>query len=366
MSLLRWLVSAALVAFAAQLVVIHPTPVDAALPFLAIAVTLLAALSYPGIMIGVPLLLASEIAIADETLRLLSFGVVMACAFFAALLDRRRAIGATIGTATIGTTGRATTGTIAMPLVALTAIVILRWIPIGEVRVGRELLLLVISGAIVLVLGSTPLAAAIAVVVALFTHLPPSRSLWLPFFVLVLAVVARIAGAARLRLAWPSATIVATLVLFFAWSGVVVRALPWLFTNAERRDRAEVGRIVGAGESLLLEVPVGAEALIVSGAHVATMKDGTVLGHLDPGRQELVIGNLADWGYMRREFFPDSRNPLPRDSAGRVHGYGYAAWVDGAGRIRLPKNARQIRVTGDPRLRGAAKLQIEAFEMANR
>lgn len=359
MTLLRWLVSAALVAFAAQLVVIHPTPVDAALPFLALAVTLLAALSYPEIMIGVPLLLASEIAIADETLRLLSFGVVMACAFFAALLDRRRATGATSGT-----TVRATTATIAMPLVALTAIVILRWIPIGEVRVGRELLLLVVSGATVLVLGSTPLAAAIAVVVALFTHLPPSRSMWLPVSVLMLAVVARIAGIDRLRLRWPAATVVAMLVLFFAWSGVLVRGLPWLFERSERKARIEVGRTAGAGESVLLDVPAGAESLIVSGAHIATMAEGTVVGRIDPGGRLLSIGNMADWGYMRREYFRNSENVLPRDPAGIVHDYGYAAWIDGAGRIPLPKDARRIRVTGDARLPGLAKLQIEAFEMA--
>lgn len=350
MSVLRWLVSAALAAVAAQLVVIHATPVDAALPLLAVLVTLLAALSYPGIMIGVPLLLAIEIAFADEGQRLLVFGLVMGCAFFAALLHRTRDADAASLTSA--------------PVIAVAAIVLLRWIPLGDVHVGRELLLLALSAAIALVLGSTPLAAAVAVVVALFTHLPPSRSIWLPFFVLVVSAVARVAGAARLRLALPSAALVATAVLFFAWSGVLVRALPWFFEKAERRERVGVGQNVGAGESLLLDVPEGAASLIVSGAHVATLGEGTALGRIEPGGQVLAIGNVADWGYMRRKYFAESENPLPRDPAGTVHDYGYSAWIDGAGRIALPANATRIRVSGDPKLPGAATLQIEAFELA--
>jgi len=73
---------------------------------------------------------------------------------------------------------------------------------------------------------------------------------------------------------------------------------------------------------------------------------------------------------MRRDAFYGSHNPLPRDPAGKVRGYGYLAWVDGAGRVplpRLPANGiRTIRVTADAHLPANASLQVEGFEIAAR
>jgi hypothetical protein len=86
------------------------------------------------------------------------------------------------------------------------------------------------------------------------------------------------------------------------------------------------------------------------------------LGRIEPGGRIVRIGDAADWGYMRREQFYGARNPLPRDAAGKIRGYGYAAWVDGAGRIPLPPNARTIRVTADASLPADAALQVESFE----
>ena len=75
------------------------------------------------------------------------------------------------------------------------------------------------------------------------------------------------------------------------------------------------------------------------------------------------IGDIADWGYMRRDAWNHAHNPLPRQPVGRVRDYGYAAWVDGAGRIPLPKGARTIRVTADASLPPGASLQVEGFEL---
>ncbi|MBK5259165.1 MAG: hypothetical protein JJE51_06200, partial [Thermoanaerobaculia bacterium] len=65
----------------------HATPVDDALPFLAVVLTVLAALKRPVVQLGVPLLMVGEIAVPDERLRLLWFGIVMAGAFVAAVVD---------------------------------------------------------------------------------------------------------------------------------------------------------------------------------------------------------------------------------------------------------------------------------------
>ncbi|MDP9193675.1 MAG: hypothetical protein M3P06_18425, partial [Acidobacteriota bacterium] len=96
MTQLRWLLTAAIAAYACQLAVHHATPIDRALPFVALAVTLVAALSYPSLMLGVPLLILAEIAIPDEAARLLAFGVVVAGVFAIALVrvgGRQSAVG---------------------------------------------------------------------------------------------------------------------------------------------------------------------------------------------------------------------------------------------------------------------------------
>ena len=74
------------------------------------------------------------------------------------------------------------------------------------------------------------------------------------------------------------------------------------------------------------------------------------------------IGDASDWGYLRHEHFYGTRNPLPHHAAGKLRDYGYAAWVDGAGRIALPPNARTVRVVVDAALPKDAALQVEGFE----
>jgi hypothetical protein len=54
---------------------------------------------------------------------------------------------------------------------------------------------------------------------------------------------------------------------------------------------------------------------------------------------------------------------VPRDPAGKIRDYGYAAWVDGAGRVALPRGAARIRVTAAASLPKDAALQVEAFEL---
>ena len=84
MTQLRWLLTAAIAAYACHLAVHHATPIDRALPFLAVIVTVVAAVSYPSLMTGVVLLVIAEIAIVDEGMRLLAFGAILAAVWSAA------------------------------------------------------------------------------------------------------------------------------------------------------------------------------------------------------------------------------------------------------------------------------------------
>jgi hypothetical protein len=123
-----------------------------------------------------------------------------------------------------------------------------------------------------------------------------------------------------------------------------------------------VNRALAARVSESLEVPQGKDTLIVSGANVSRLPAGTLLGVIEPGSIAVRIGDAADWGILRREHYYGSKHSLPRHPAGRIRDYGYAAWVDGAGRMSLPQGARVIRVTADAALPPGASLQVEGFE----
>lgn len=349
----HWVLSAAIAAYACHLAVQHATPIDRALPLLGLAVTVCAAVSYPAVMIGVVLLIVAEVAIAHEVVRLMVFGaicaVAVACCLWRVAVPVKPA-------APQGTRNGAV-------VAAVVTLVLLRWIPLSDVLVFRELFLLAIAALIVLVLGRTPFAAAVAVIAVFLTPAIPLRTLAVPLLVLGVCMAARIFGMGAWKLTWPSGVAVAFLLLFFAWSGVVARSLPFVLRKAAPEPpRVAVGAALAPDQSVTFDVPERARALIVSGANVAGFRRGRVLGRIEPGGISVRIGDVADWGAMRREQVYGSRNPWPRDMAGRVRGYGYNAWLDGAGRLALPPGARSITVTADAALPRDASLQVEGFE----
>ena len=364
MTQLRWLLTAAVAAYACHLAVHHATPIDRALPFIAAIVTLVAAVTYPSLMIGVVLLVVAEIAVIDEGMRLLAFGVVVAGVFGSGIgrigrIGRIGPIGRIGRIGPIGPIGRPIRPI--GPILAISAILLLRWIPFSHVHIGREIFLLAIAALIVLILDRTPFAVALAVITVLITPAIPLRTLLLPIAVLFIAVLAKIFGMPKLTLTWPSAIVLAFVMLFFAWSGVVARAFPYFLHRARPEiPRFTIAEALSANQALTLDVPPGAKSLIVSGANVARLPRGTRLGSVDA--RVIRIGDASDWGYLRWPHFYGTRNPLPRDPAGKLRDYGYAAWVDGAGRIALPAQARTVRVVADPSLPGGATLQVEGFE----
>lgn len=352
MTRLRWILAAAASAVAAWLSVRHDTPVDAALPVLALGVTAAAAASYSSLMLGAPLLVVASLTLGDEQTRLLSYGVILAAVFGVAVAAQAR--------------GRSP-GVERSLLVTAAAVVLLRWIAVADLPVVRELFLLVPVLLLVVVLDGTPFGIALAVTAALFTPAIPLRTLALPVAIVAAAIAIRAAGIRAPVLAAPSAAVVGVAMLFFAWSGVVARGLPWIAgPHRPKQISRPVGEALAAGRSLELEVPAGTTALVVSGANVSRLRRGAVLGRVDPDGRAIRIGDAADWGAMRREQAHGSRNPFPRDSAGLVRGYGYEAWIDGAGRVPLPAGVERIRITADPSLAPDASLQVEGFESAGR
>ena len=349
-SRLSWIAAAGFSALAGWLAAQGATPVDRALPLIAVAVTVVAAASYSWIMAAVPLLVVAEAAFAGEPTRLLALGAIVAAAFAAALPALAPRAGEERGVER----GLA---------VAAAAIVLLRWIPLQDVLAGREILLLGMALFLVVVLDGTPLAVAAAVATALATPAFPLRTFAIPLVVIVAAIALRVLGVPRISWSWPAAAALGVAMLFFPWSGVLARTPAYFLTRTRPAGIAHPVRVaLPPGSSIALQVPEGAESLVVSGANVARMRRGTPLGRIEPGAAVIRVGDASDWGYARREQIAASKNPLPRDPAGMVRGYGYSAWVDGAGRVPLPRGARPIRVRADESLPPDATLQVEGFE----
>lgn len=342
----QFAICAAISAFASHFALQHATPIDHALPFIALLIAVVAwAFEDVATLIAVPLLMLAEITIADETMRLVAFGVIVAAALLlhTSNLDLRTS-----------------------SVLTIAAIVILRWIPRPD-HLFRETLLLLIALATTWILGNTPFAVAVAVLAALFTPAVPLRTLALPLLMLIVAALARFFGVPRVRLALPSAIALAFALVFFARSGIVARAFPY-FLKPPRvaGERYTVNAALAASQSETFAVPDNAGALILSGANVAKLRRGAPLGVIEPGHIAVRVGDAADWGYLRRDQFFGTHNPLPRDPAGRLREYGYATWIDGAGRVALPRGARRIRITADASLPPGASLQVEGFEIVRR
>ena len=110
-----------------------------------------------------------------------------------------------------------------------------------------------------------------------------------------------------------------------------------------------------------LDVPPDARAVILSAANVSRLKPGTVVGSIN--NAPLRIGDVADWGFLRREHHHASRNRIPNNPAGEVRDYGHAAWIDGAARFPVRGS---VVVTASRALPANARLQIESFELVKR
>lgn len=345
----KWLpatIAAVLSAYAVAVVAQFPTPIDRALPWIAIVITIVAATTLPIIQLAVPLLIGGEIAIAGEQQRLLWFGVVLGVAFAAAALSQSgRERGSRAG------------------VLVVSAIVLLRWIPLTNIVIWREVLLIVIALLIMLVLRATAFGIAVAVAVALFTPLIPLRSIGFPVAVLLVVSILRLTGVPSIRFDVASASMLALMLLFFAWSGVFARATPFVLRGLPAPTPREAVRMALApGQTVNLDVPSNASAVVLSGANMSRLRHGTIVGSIN--NVPIRIGDVADWGFLRREHFYGARNRVPNDPAGELRDYGQNAWIDGA--ARFPIRQHSLRIGADSHLPATARLQIDAFELVSR
>ena len=390
--------------------VLTTTPIDAHLP-LVIALVLACAWAARGtgfsgsIQCAVPLLIAAMMTIADERTRLLAYGVIVAAAFAVAAVATARE---TERWRLAGWPGGVSPPTVVLVLVG---VILLRWIPLRDVHVVKELVLLAGSIALLFAVqrrnsetaGGMPALPGVLFLAAV-TPIPPGKMALLPLTVAVLVFVTRrvpqvAIGAAFLVAAffarYSLATIYiavaivfmtpllarvkpltyATAIAIFAlwpWSGIIARALP-IARNYE--PAAGSGRVVSSAlapsEAIVIGVPPHVRHAVVttSGGQMARLKRGRVVGTLEAtdtrGRKTMrpiTIGDIADFGFTRRDQFFASRNPLPRFSSGEIRDYGANAWMWGGGRTAIAATAdiASLRVIAATNLPHDAHLQIDS------
>jgi len=366
---LGWLLAAALPAYACHFAIAGSTPIDRALPLLALAATCVAWVANDArIVMAVPLLIIIENTVLDEHTRLLLLGLVMASALAAAVRwQMSYARAAAIG---------------------VTAVVLLRWIPFPNGTLWHELVLL---GGLLAMLARermrTPLGLAAAIALSLVVPNRPARMLAVPYLIASLpwlvaipialaaalvrpplgaiCIAAAFALAAR-EIQWRAIQIPllagASLAFsLFAWSGVVARGPAFFLHRPRTALRHKIGIALAPGEQMMIFLPPRAKTLLVFGANASTLKRGTVLGHA--GAAPIRIGDAADWGFMRPEAWFGSRNVVPRVPAGTLHDYGFNAWADGAGAIAIPRGTTSLRVGADAQLPASVRLEIDSAEV---
>ncbi len=386
-SQLEWLAFALVCAIASHFVAIYDTPIDRALPFV---VVLVATCGYvavrwsAAIQMAAILLLLAALFLPDERTRLLAYGVIVAAAFSAAVFAAPKTLGAYV-------------------VLTIAGVLLLRWIPFGDVFVWRELI--VLGGALAVLFAfrdRTPLAIAVALAVALVTPVFPGRMVLFPILVAavlaarlpwlslaflvgayyvrysiaILCVVAAIALVApllsRVWLRVPTYAAAMALFAIWPWSGLIARAFPkFLIARPPPEGQQAVWVALAPGQSVSIEAPGQKHAVVItaSGANASRLPSGRLMGGVEVVgrmgnvvRREIRIGDIADFGFMRREHFFASRNPPPRNPIDDLHGYGQAAWLHTAGWIVIgsPDEIASLRFRAAPDLPPPARLQIEA------
>jgi hypothetical protein len=397
--------------------VLTTTPIDAHLP-LVIALVLACTWAARGtgfsgsIQCAVPLLIASMMTIADERTRLMAYGVIVAAALAVAVFATARE---TERWRLAGWPGGVSPPTVVL---ATAGVILLRWIPLRDVHVVKELVLLVGSVALLFVIrrrdaaepaGETPALLSVLLLAAV-TPIPPGKMALLPLTVAALVFVTRRVPQVAIGVAFVIAaffaryslatiyvavaivfliplldrvkplTYAAAIAIFalWPWSGIIARALPVIRNyEAPSGDVRPVGVALAPSDATAIDVPPHVRHVVVtaSGGQLARLKRGRVVGTIEATdaqgtvtKRSIAIGDIADFGFDRREQFFASRNPLPRVSSGEIRDYGANAWVWGGGRIAIASanDIRNLRVIAAPNLPHDAHLQIDSVEFPQR
>jgi hypothetical protein len=290
-------------------------------------------------------------------------------------------------------------------IAVVAGVILVRWIPWQDLVIWRELVVLggvALSAIAVAVRDRDNGPSLIPIAIAAVTPAFPAKGLLFPYLVAVcvllpapfrLLVTALLLGAipfarysfapmlvvAAAACAWPlirripavpQAAAVALLALW-PWSGAVARSLPALLRGEARpADRRDIGQAAAVPAYVSVDVPEGTRAitLTASAGEAMHLWPRSVLGRVElldsAGRartREIGIGDVADFGFKRREHFMTSHNGLPRFPVSDIRGFGASSWLYGSGRIVL-STGRDIHEMRIIPMRSGITIQVESVE----
>ncbi len=286
-------------------------------------------------------------------------------------------------------------------------IALVRWLPLRDVMIWRELIVLTgVLIAYVAMRDESPLAVAAAIAIAVVTPVIPGRGLLFPFIVAALTLLPvpfRLAAAASMlaglslgrasfasmfvvgacALALPLVrripvipqTAVVALFALWPWSGLLARSFPAFLHAAHVSERNQtVGAALEPSRSVSVPVPEGIRTVTItaSGAQASRLWPGTLLGRIDVierngevTSRDIRIGDVADFGFMRREHYLSSHNRPALTPCDDFRGFGATSWLYGAGRMAMTAahDIATVRVTADAGLRPGTRLQVESIDL---
>lgn len=306
---------------------------------------------------ALPAMLLAFAFIPEERLRLMTIGAIGAAAFALAVVAGCR-----------------------LPVVVVCGVILLRWLPLADLELLRELIVLAAALALLAAFRErTPGVAVAVLAVAVVTPIHPGRAMLFPF---LLAAIVLLLRDWRWRVPAPlRAAVFAVAFALFAlwpWSGVVARALP-LFKRFDppAGTTRGIGAALANGDVTAFDLPPHVRRVVVtaSGENIPRMRGGKLLGTIDvvtrdghTCTRELNVGDVSDFGFLRREQFIKARNSLPKSTPFDVYGYGATAFVKGNGRVAVSCEGRDLaslRIMGAG-LPAAGRLQIESIELPAR
>jgi MFS family permease len=395
------------------------TPIDRDLPLIALLVVALVWVARESrfaaaVECALPAMLLASLFLPDDRTRLMAIGIVVGGAFVIA--GAAAFVIPSVSEGPVWAGWRAahphrSLGGPVIPLV-LIGIILLRCLPTSSLEWTRELV--VLGGALALLAAQrerSPLAVGAVLAVAAVTPIHPGRAMLFPYVVALLVFLFRFApGAplaglalliaahfardevaplfvtAALALLLPLVAHIrplalASAVALFAlwpWSGVVARSLPL----AARFDPpagplVAVNTSLTADQSVTIAIPPRVRRVVVtaSGENIPRLRRGKLLATIETlardGRvcsREVRTGDVADFGFLRRDHFFLARNPFPARTPFEVYDFGATSFVKGNGRVAVAcggGDLASLRVTAAP-LPAAARLQIESIELPAR
>ncbi|MFA6957367.1 MAG: hypothetical protein WC538_15960 [Thermoanaerobaculia bacterium] len=163
--------------------------------------------------------------------------------------------------------------------------------------------------------------------------------------------------------------------LAVALSAAVLVGAIALSSAGARGETIDVRAVLAPGESFERTLPTPGDVSVeLAGGNLMALEPGTPVASVEAFdregrvvRREIVIGDVADWGFGRPGHYFAARNEWPWTTRATVAEYGHEAFFGGSGTVALDlRDAVTIRVTAAASLPAEGRLNIDSIRVVRR